>query len=71
MVKEQWEAKEKLPQSIVEFVSNTQQKLHLMAELARESDEKAKQKAKAWYDQKARHRPLFFSATMKGMGTRL
>lgn len=32
LVKEQWDAKEKLPQSIVEFVTNIQQKLHEMSE---------------------------------------
>ena len=56
LLKEQWEAREKLPQSIVGFVSNIQQKLYEMAELAQESDQAAKEKAKVWYDQKARHR---------------
>ena len=38
VVEEQWEGKQKLPQSVVDFVQTTQQRLRDMAELAKEKD---------------------------------
>lgn len=58
VVKEQWESKQKLPMSVIDFVQTTQQRLRDMAELAREKDQESKKKSKTWYDRGARDDPL-------------
>ena len=42
IVKEQWQSKQQHPQSIIDFVQTTQQRLRHMAELARENDNRSK-----------------------------
>ena len=50
IVKEQWEGKEVLPVSIVEYLSNLYDHMETIAEIAGSEDEKAKKKYKQWYD---------------------
>ena len=58
IVKEQWQSKQQHPQSIIDFVQTTQQRLRDMAELARENDHRSKKASKTWYDHGARDDPL-------------
>jgi hypothetical protein len=58
VVKEQWELKQTLPQSVIDFVQKTQTRLRDMAELAREKDQTSKRASKTWYDRGARDDPL-------------
>lgn len=58
MVKEQWESRQKLPVSVVDFVQTVQQRLREMAKLAKEKDWASKTTSKLWYDKGARDDPL-------------
>ena len=58
LMREQWTARKKIPDSVVAYVLNMQERLMEMGKLARERKADVKQVAKHWYDGNARFRFL-------------
>ena len=57
-LKQQWTVKKTQPQSVVNFVLDTQDKLKKMQDLATKADQASKVRMKTYYDKKSRNDPL-------------
>jgi len=58
VLRENWEAMEKAPKSVIQYMEDLYQQAELTQKMVTEADTLAKEKSKAYYDQKAVHDPL-------------